>query len=193
MKKTLTKSQRSRAAPKSAWRAASANRGRRRAGRADRRRRNGRGSTSSAALAAAVQNSRSHQAPAGSAGAGCQRRARQQGGSAHDLPFAGWAVLGFDAQHRARRRHFPQNHQCPGPQPIEGDCRRTRRSRRHGRYSPHGWRFAYEGRGQARLRIFVADVGNRARDDARVQRADARLRRRLAHQAGDPRSLQQRG
>ena len=39
----------------------------------------------------------------------------------------------------------------------------------------------------------VTDVGNRARDDARIQRADTRLRRRLAYQTGDPRSLQQRG
>ncbi len=39
----------------------------------------------------------------------------------------------------------------------------------------------------------LQDVGDRAGDDARIERADARLRGRLAHQAGDPRSLQQGG
>ena len=51
-----------------------------------------------------------HQAKASSAGASCQRRARQQGSRAHDLPFTCWALLRFDAQYRPRRRHFAENY-----------------------------------------------------------------------------------
>ena len=46
-------------------------------------------------------------------------------------------------------------------------------------------------RGQARLRISAAPVGDRARPDAEVDGAQARLRGRLADQALDPRSLHQ--
>ena len=98
-----------------------------------------------------------------------------------------------DAQHRARRRHFAQDHQRPGPQPPEGDRRGVRRSRGHGGDPAHRRRLAHQGRGQARLRISAADVGDGARDDARLERADARLRGGFADQAGDPRPLQQGG
>ena len=49
----------------------------------------------------------------------------------------------------------------------------------------------HQDRGQARLRISAAAVGDGARPDAEVDRADARLRGRLADQALDPRPLQQ--
>ena len=89
--------------------------------------------------------------------------------------------------------HFAQDHQRPGSQPTEGNRRGARCSRGHGGHSPHRRRFPHQSRGQARLRVSVADVGDRAGDDARIERADARLRGRLAHQAGDPRPLQQGG
>ena len=46
-------------------------------------------------------------------------------------------------------------------------------------------------RGQARLRISAAPLGDGARPHAQVDRAEARLRGRLADQALDPRPLQQ--
>ena len=49
------------------------------------------------AFAAPIQNSGSDQAQAGFTRASCQRRTRQQGGGAYHLPFASWALLGFDA------------------------------------------------------------------------------------------------
>ena len=82
---------------------------------------------------------------------------------------------------------------APGPQPAEGDRRGARSSRGHGRHPAHRRRLAHQGRGQARFRISAADVGDRARDDAHLQRADARLRGGLADQARDPRPLQQGG
>ena len=50
---------------------------------------------------------------------------------------------------------------------------------------------AHQDRDQARLRISAAAVGDGARPDAEIHRADARLRGRLADQALDPRPLQQ--
>ena len=63
------------------------------------------------ALPPPVQNPRGHQAPASHAGAGGQGRARHQGRGADDLSVARRPLFGADAQHRARRRHQPQDHQ----------------------------------------------------------------------------------
>jgi ribonuclease E len=68
----------------------------------------------------AQQDPGSHQAPPGHAGAGRQGRARQQGRGADDLSVAGRPLRGPDAQHRARRRHQPQDHLGAGSLPAEG-------------------------------------------------------------------------
>ena len=61
----------------------------------------------------------------------------------------------------------------------------------HGRHPAHRRRQPHQDRGQARLRISAAAVGDGPRPDAEIDRADARLRGRLAGQALDPRPLQQ--
>ena len=66
-----------------------------------------------AALPPPVQDSGSHQAPAGDAGAGRQGRARHQGRGADHLSLARRPLFGADAEHRARRRHFAQDHHRP--------------------------------------------------------------------------------
>ena len=96
-----------------------------------------------------------------------------------------------DAEHRPRRRHLAQDHQRRRPQAPEGGRRRSRRAGGHGRHPAHRRREPHQGRGQARLRISAAPVGERARTDAPLDRADPRLRGRLADQALDPRPLQQ--
>ena len=77
-----------------------------------RRRRRRAGGSAGARLPPAppVQDPGSHQAPPGDAGAGGQGRARQQGRGADDLSVAGRPLCRADAQHRARRRHQPQDH-----------------------------------------------------------------------------------
>ena len=138
-----------------------------------------------------LQDSGSDQAPAGDAGAGRQGGARQQGRGAHHLSVARRPLFGADAEHRAWRRHFAQNHQPAGPQPAQVDRRGARGARGHGRHPAHRRRVAHQAGSEARLRISAAHVGNGARDDAGLDRADARLRGRLAHQARDPRPLRQ--
>ncbi len=61
----------------------------------------------------------------------------------------------------------------------------------HGRDPAHRRRQPHQDRDQARLRISAAAVGDGARPDAEIDRAQARLRGRLAGQALDPRPLQQ--
>ena len=117
-----------------------------------------------AAPAPPIQDPGSHQAPPGAAGAGRQGGARQQGRGADDLSVARRPLFRADAQYRARRRHFAQDHQRPGPQPAEGDRRGARSSRGHGRHPAHRRRLAHQGRGQARFRISAAHVGDGARD-----------------------------
>ena len=141
--------------------------------------------------AAPVQDPGSHQAPPGAAGAGRQGRARQQGRRAHHLSLARRPLLRADAEHRARRRHFAQDHQRGRPQAPEGGRRRPRRAGGHGRHPPHRRRQPHQGRDQARLRISAAPVGERPRADAALDRAGAGLRGRQPDQALDPRPLQQ--
>ena len=100
----------------------------RRVGR--RRRRDGRGAGARAALSPPLQDPGSHQAPADHAGAGGQGRARHQGRGADHLSLARRPLFGADAEHRARRRHQPQDHQRRRPQEAEGDRRRTSKCRR---------------------------------------------------------------
>ena len=76
---------------------------------------------SPAQAAQAVPHPGSHQAPPDPARSGRQGRARQQGRGADDLSLARRPLLGADAEHGARRRHFPQDHQPAGPQAPEGD------------------------------------------------------------------------
>ena len=156
-----------------------------------RRRRDGRGGRARAALSPPVQDPGGHQAPAGHAGAGGQGRARHQGRGADDLSLARRPLLRADAQHRARRRHQPQDHQRRRPQEAPRDRRGARGSGGHGRDPAHRRRRPHQGRGQARLRISAADLGAGPRPDAEIDRADAGLRGRLARQALDPRSLHQ--
>ena len=172
-----------------AWRRERRRRGDRRIGR--RRRRAGGSSRPRAALPPAVQNPGSDQAAPGHAGAGGQGGARHQGRGAHHLSVARRPLFGVDAQYRARRRHQPQDHQRRRPLEAQGDRRRTRGAGRHGRDRAHRRREPHQDRDQARLRVSVAAVGDSARPDAEIDRADARLRGRLAGQALDPRPLQQ--
>ena len=103
----------------------------RRRDRIRRRRRRGRGNPPAAqAAAAALQDPGSHQGPPDPAGAGRQGRTRQQGRGADHLPVAGRSLLRPDAQHRARRRHLPQDHQCGRPQEAQRDRGRDRRAAR---------------------------------------------------------------
>ena len=62
-------------------------------------------------------------------------------------------------------------------------AQRPRSAGGHGRHPAHRRRQPHQGRDQARLRISAAHVGDGARPDAEVDRADARLRGRLADQA----------
>ena len=68
---------------------------------------------------------------------------------------------------------------------------RSRSAGRHGRHPADRRRRAHQDRDQARLRVPAARVGERARPHLEVDRADPRLRGRLAGQALDPRPLQQ--
>ena len=138
-----------------------------------------------------VQDPGSHQAPAGDAGAGRQGRARQQGRGPDHLPVARRPLLGADAQHRPWRRHLAQDHQCRRPQAPQGHRRRSRSAAGPGHHPAHRRRLAHQGRGQARLRIPAAPVGERPHADAQVHGALPRLRGRLADQAHHPRPLQQ--
>ena len=138
-----------------------------------------------------VQDPGSHQAPADHAGAGRQGRARHQGRGAHHLPLARRPLFGADAEHRARRRHLAQDHQRGRPQEAQGDRAGPRSAGGHGRHPAHRGRHAHQDRGEARLRISAAAVGDGARLHAQIDRADAGLRGRLADQALDPRPLQQ--
>ena len=167
-------------------------RGRRRdRGIGRRRRRDGGSARAHAAAASAIQDSRGHQAPAGDAGAGGQGGARHQGRGAHHLSFARRPLFGADAEHRARRRHQPQDHQRGRSQTPEGNRPGAGSAGRHGRDPAHRRRRPHQDRGQARLRISASDVGDGARPHAQVDRAHARLRGRIAGQALDPRPLQQ--
>ena len=158
-------------------------------------RRRGRAGGSAGAPQAArppVQDPGSHQAPPGAARPGRQGRARQQGRGAHHLPLARRPLFGADAEHGARRRHLAAR------SPVVTDRKRLkqvvvrpRSAGGHGRHPPHRRRQPHQGRGQARLRISAAPLGERARADAALDRADPRLRGRLADQALDPRPLQQ--
>ena len=129
-------------------------------------RRDGRGCRARSALSPPVQDPGGHQAPAGHAGAGGQGRARHQGRGAHDLSLARRPLLRADAQHRARRRHQPQDHQRRRPQEASRDRRGARGSGGHGRHPAHRRRRPHQGRGQTRLRISAADLGAGPRPDA---------------------------
>ena len=129
-------------------------------------RRDGRGRRARTALSPPIQDPGGHQAPAGHAGAGGQGRARHQGRGADDLSVARRPLLRADAQHRARRRHQPQDHQRRRPQEASRDRRGARGSGGHGRHPAHRRRRPHQGRGQARLRISAADLGAGPRPDA---------------------------
>ena len=156
-----------------------------------RRRRARRSAGAPAALPPPVQDSRSDQAPPGHAGAGGQGRARHQGRGADDLSLARRPLFGADAQHRARRRHFAQDHLGRRPRPPEGNRAGTGSAGRHGRDPAHRRRQPHQDGSQTRLRISAAPVGDRARSHAQIDGAEAGLRGRLAGQALDPRSLLQ--
>ena len=138
-----------------------------------------------------LQDPGSDQAPAGHAGAGRQGRARQQGRGAHHLPVARRPLLGADAQHRPWRRHLAQDHQRRRPQAPQGHRRRSRSAAGPGHHPAHRRCLAHQGRGQARLRIPAAPVGERPLADPQVDGAVPRLRGRLADQADHPRPLLQ--
>ena len=146
---------------------------RRRGGRADRRRRDRRGAAPRAAPAPPVQDPGSHQAPPGAAGAGGQGGARQQGRGADHLSVARRPLFRADAQHRARRRHFAQDHQRPGPQPPEGDRRRARGAGGHGRHPAHRRRLAHQGRRSSATSNICCACGRRC-----ARRRCPRARRR---------------
>ena len=110
-------------------------RGRGRVGR--RRRRDGRSAGAHAALPPLIQDPGSDQAPADHAGAGGQGRARHQGRGADHLSLARRPLFGADAEHRARRRHQPQDHQRARPQAAQGDRAGARSAGRHGRDPAH--------------------------------------------------------
>ena len=164
-------------------------RSRGRACRADRRRRPVRCRAPAGPPAPSLQDPGGHQAPPDPADPGRQGGARQQGRGSHHLSVAGRPLLGPDAQHRQGRRHLAQDHRRRGPQAAEGHRGRTRGARGHGRDPAHRRRLALAHRGQARLRIPAAHVGERAGADAEVTGADPRLRGRLADQALHPRPL----
>ncbi len=156
-----------------------------------RRRRDGGGAGAHLPPAPPVQDPGSHQAPPGDAGAGRQGRARQQGRGADHLSLARRPLCRVDAEHRARRRHQPQDHQRPGSFPPEGSGAGSRRARGHGHHPAHRRRRPHQARDQARLRISDPDVGDGARPDAEVAGPDPGLRGRLADQALAARPLQQ--
>ena len=131
-----------------------------------RRRRDGGSARAHAAAAPAVQDPGSHQAPPGDAGAGGQGGARHQGRGAHHLSLARRPLFGADAEHRARRRHQPQDHQRRRSQAPQGDRPGAGSAGRHGRDPAHRRREPHQDRGQARLRISAAAVGDGARPDA---------------------------
>ena len=101
-------------------------------------------------------------------------------------------LLRADAQHRARRRHLPQDHQRRRPQEAQGNRLRDRRAGRRRPHHPHRRRQPHQDRDQARLRIPAAPVGADPRPDAEVDRPRADLRGRRPDQARDPRPLQPR-
>ena len=80
--------------------------------------------------AAQLQDPGGDQAPADHAGAGRQGGARQQGRGADHLSVARRPLLRADAEHAARRRHQPQDHQRHRPPPAQGHRRRARDARR---------------------------------------------------------------
>ena len=83
----------------------------RRRDRIDRRRGRGRGNRRASSPARpALQDPGSRQGPADHAGPGRQGRAWQQGCGADHLSVAGRSLLRLDAEHRAGRRDFPQDH-----------------------------------------------------------------------------------
>ena len=84
-------------------------------------------------------------------------------------------VFRLDAEHGARWRHFPQDHQPCRPQAPEGNRAHARGTAGHGRHSSHRRRQPHQGRGQARLRISDAPVGERTHADAGVHRSLPRL------------------
>ena len=143
--------------------------------------------------AAQLQDPGGDQAPADHAGAGRQGGARQQGRRAHHLPLARRPLLRADAQHAARRRHQPQDRRTPttaagsrrSPQELEVP-------QGHGPDHPHRRPGAQQGRDPARLRVSAAPVERDPRDHAAEHRAQADLRGRRPHQAGDARPLHAR-
>ena len=113
-------------------------RARGRQGRERRRRGRARGASGAAEAASApVQDPGGDQAPAGSAGAGRQGGARQQGRGAHHLPLARRPLFGADAEHGARRRHLAQDHHAGRSQAPEVDRLRARGAGGHGRDPAH--------------------------------------------------------
>ena len=102
------------------------------------------------------------------------------------------ALLRADAEHGARWRDQPQDHQRDRPQEAEGDFLLDHRAGRRGADHPHRGGEPDQDRDQARLRVPAAAVGADPRPDAEVDRARADLRGRQPDQAGDPRPLQPR-
>jgi ribonuclease E len=68
-----------------------------------------------------LQDPGGHQGPPDHAGAGRQGRTRQQGRGADHLSQPRGPLLRADAQHRARRRDQPQDHQRRRPQEAQGN------------------------------------------------------------------------
>ncbi len=85
----------------------------------------------------------------------------------------------------------PQDHQRRGPQPAQGNRRRTGSAAGHGRDPAHRRRQPHQDRSQTRFRISAPAMGDGARSHAEIDGAQAGLRGRLADQALDPRSLHQ--
>ncbi len=97
--------------------------------RGRRRRRSRRGTQPGPQAAPApLQDPGSDQGPPDPAGAGRQGGARQQGRRPDHLSLPRRPLLRADAQHRARRRHLPQDHQRRRPQEAQGDLRLDHRA-----------------------------------------------------------------
>ena len=139
----------------------------------------------------ALQDPGSHQAEPDHPGPGGQGGAGQQGGRADHLYFACRPLLRADAQHRARRRYLPQDHQPERAPQAEEDHRRSGNPERHGRDHAHRRHRAKQGGNQARLRVFEPQLGRRARSDVQFDRSDPGLRGCQPDKARDPRSLHQ--
>ena len=145
-----------------------------------RRRRRTRSARRASRRPAPLQDPGGHQGPPDPAGAGRQGGARQQGRGADHLSLARRPLLRADAEHRARRRDLPQDHQRRRPQEAQGDLLLDHRAGRRRADHPHRRREPDQDRDQARLRVPAAPVGADPRPDAEVDRALRRSTRKAA-------------